>query len=163
MPDDDLTQAAQHARKVLPGPIGDCVAARLEMYDEREQDGDLPEWRAERARALAAAVLAMSAPSPVVDRDGLARLIDDEINAIHNANGAPEADDEDLRSEGEIAADALISAGLVRTPVTAGQIRQAAQALHDDPTSNTKGWLHLAHCAVKALGLSVVEGGEQRG
>lgn len=61
------------------------------------------------------------------------------------------------------AADRLVSAGLVRTPVTAAQIRQAAQALHDDPTSNTKGWLHLAHCAVKALGLSVVEGGEQRG
>lgn len=82
----DLTQAAQHAREVLPGPIGDCVAARLEMYDEREQDGDLPEWRAERARALAAAVLALpvSAPSTVLDE---CPLSDCDIQVVHGHEG----------------------------------------------------------------------------
>lgn len=42
-------------------------------------------------------------------RDEVARAMDDEINAVCNANSAPDADSEDLRSDGEIVADALLS------------------------------------------------------
>lgn len=75
------------------------------------------------------------APVPAVDREAVARLIDDEINAVHNANQAPDADGEDLRSEGEIAADALLARGLVTTgqaqTVTTEQIDKARIALLD--------------------------------
>lgn len=107
---------------------------------------------------VAKAVLAEPVSAP--DRDEVAGVLAE----VYGIDGHPDH---------QRAADALISAGLVRTPVTSEQIEQAAKAVHaesekcwttphawkDELPTVQEMYRRYSRAAAKALGLSVVEGG----
>lgn len=145
---DDLTQAAQRAREVWPGPVGEAAAAWLlaeaschaavpEVAGHVERlidsvSGEPDTVRAfvtvstlDSAAAFAEAVLSLPVSAP--DRD---TLVDVMLSADSSYDMvAMREDTPDGYGLVEHLADALIAAGLVRTPtVTPEQIEQATIA-----------------------------------
>lgn len=130
---DDANEAYQAEAGELEAANRLLAAARMEQHQERESRISWAEEAAEmtkqRNAALAGRDEAMRAlreitdridtlnsqagPVPALDRDALAKIVDDEINTVIAYNQMTD-DEEDLRSDGEIAADALLAAGMVR-------------------------------------------------
>lgn len=166
---DDLSRAAQRAREVLRGPIGDCVAAKLEIYEERQREDRMEGWRAERAHALAVAVLALPVSAP--DRAPLVEAIRKAISAWKLATDP--ADFSTLTIP-EAVADALIAAGLVRTPAVTAEVSAVnlAGILTFAADLGTESWQEMAGHLLRryeirerpeverTASLSVVEGDE---
>jgi hypothetical protein len=99
--DDRITQAVEHAQKVLPKLIAGLIAARIRYgMDEGLK------------RAFADAVLSMPLPSQAVDREQLATIAHGDLIPLNPFENIPSP-----WQAVEDALDRLISAGWVRGPV----------------------------------------------
>lgn len=165
--DDVLSRAAQRAREVWPGPVGKYMWMLMDWAGQQRW----PAVPAQIADKLAAAVLSLPVSTP--DREALVDVMlsaDSSYDMVAMREDTPGG-----YGLVEHLADALIAAGLVRTPVTAEQVEVAARGMFNryayahsprpaawetvlDDTDRAY-WIDQARRTAEEFGLSVVEGG----